>query len=198
MFATNLINADEKTRRKSSVLPHEMVKVKSIAAGHIAKEMRKHSLAEKLNAPPPSGDETVEITSGSVADEDGEYKIKIIPCLPAIATNLPEFSDGHKLIAYPRYVLDWLLFLVSFPFLCLFTWTIPDCSKAHNRKFFLVSFIASIIWIAILSFGMVTLVGRVGCILNIDKFTMGLVVIAIGTSIPVRFFFLGYVGRPFS
>ena len=82
-------------------------------------------------------------------------------------------------------MVDWLLFIASFPFLCMFTWTIPNCSKAHNRKYFLVSFFASIVWIAILSFGMVTLVGRVGCILNIDKFTMGLVVVAIGTSIPV-------------
>ena len=44
----------------------------------------------------------------------------------------------------------------------------------------------SIAWIAALSFGMVTLVGRAGCILEVDKFTMGLVVVAIGTSIPVR------------
>ena len=46
----------------------------------------------------------------------------------------------------------------------------------------------SILWIAALSFGMVTLVGRAGCILEIDKFTMGLVVVAIGTSIPVSLF----------
>ena len=45
----------------------------------------------------------------------------------------------------------------------------------------------SIAWIAALSFAMVTLVGRTGCILSVDKFTMGLVVVAIGTSIPVIF-----------
>ena len=50
----------------------------------------------------------------------------------------------------------------------------------------MVSFLASVFWIALLSFGMVTLVGRTGCILNIDSYVMGLVVIAIGTSIPVR------------
>ena len=43
----------------------------------------------------------------------------------------------------------------------------------------------SVFWIAVLSFGMVTLVGRTGCILNIDTYIMGLVIIAIGTSIPV-------------
>lgn len=49
-----------------------------------------------------------------------------------------------------------------------------------------MSFLSSVFWIAVLSFGMVTLVGRTGCILNIDSYVMGLVVIAIGTSIPVR------------
>ena len=43
----------------------------------------------------------------------------------------------------------------------------------------------SVLWIAILSFGMVTLVGRVGCIIGIDSYVMGLVVVAVGTSIPV-------------
>ena len=43
----------------------------------------------------------------------------------------------------------------------------------------------SVFWIAVLSFGMVTLVVRVGCILNIDTYIMGLVIVAVGTSIPV-------------
>ena len=47
LFENNLLN-DEQTRRKSSVghhsaYPQEMVKVKSIAAGHIAREMRRQS-----------------------------------------------------------------------------------------------------------------------------------------------------------
>lgn len=43
----------------------------------------------------------------------------------------------------------------------------------------------SVLWIMILSFGMVLLVGRTGCMLSIDTFVMGLVIIAIGTSVPV-------------
>ena len=74
---------------------------------------------------------------------------------------------------------------MAFPYLVAYTWTIPNCSK--NRKWYVVaaSFTMAILWIAIISFGMVTLVARVGCILNIGEFTMGLVVVAIGTSIPV-------------
>ena len=43
----------------------------------------------------------------------------------------------------------------------------------------------SVLWIAVLSFGMVTLVARAGCLIGIDSYTMGLVVIAVGTSVPV-------------
>ena len=48
----------------------------------------------------------------------------------------------------------------------------------------------SVLWIAILSFGMVTLVARAGCLIGIDSYTMGLVVIAVGTSVPVSTYFL--------
>ena len=47
------------------------------------------------------------------------------------------------------------------------------------------AFLMSILWIAIISFAMVTIVARVGCILNVGEFPMGLVVMAIGTSVPV-------------
>jgi len=43
----------------------------------------------------------------------------------------------------------------------------------------------SIVWILALSFAMVTLVTRAGCIINIDEFVMGLIIVAIGTSVPV-------------
>ena len=119
------------------------------------------------------------------ADEEEQEKMRPCPCLPAVSAEFPEYPGEGGVCAPFRFLLGWVLFVLSFPFICLFTWTIPDCSKRHNRKYFLASFTMSIIWIAILSFAMVTLVGRSGCILSVDKFTMGLVVIAIGTSVPV-------------
>ncbi len=52
----------------------------------------------------------------------------------------------------------------------------------------MVSFGMSVFWIAVLSFGMVTLVARAGCLIGIDSYTMGLIVIAVGTSIPVSIY----------
>lgn len=132
-------------------------------------------------------DETrVDIESmADVKEDEEEQKMRPCPCLPAVSAEFPEYPEEGGVLAPFKFFLGWVLFILSFPFICLFTWTIPDCSAAHNRKYFLASFTMSIIWIAILSFGMVTLVGRSGCILSVDKFTMGLVVIAIGTSVPV-------------
>ena len=49
----------------------------------------------------------------------------------------------------------------------------------------MATFCMSIVWILVLSFAMVTLVARTGCIIGVDEFVMGLVIVAIGTSVPV-------------
>ncbi|KAK3744351.1 hypothetical protein QZH41_016484 [Actinostola sp. cb2023] len=193
--------------RRGSVVPHqgEHIRIKSIAQGQIRREMRRNTefyhsnqipqpvvttvtpLDANGNAPnvddKGSRPQSTEVRFVDGEDEE-ERRIKLCPCLPGIAVETPEYSSEKSCLSPIKYILRWILCILSFPFVIIFTWTIPDCSKPHNRKFFLASFIASIIWIAILSFGMVTLVGRSGCILGIDKFTMGLVVIAIGTSVP--------------
>lgn len=193
-----------KAHRRSSVGflgPAEGIRLKSVAQKQVMREYRRRS---EMNQPavavvhvdangnahtvPMDDNRETKVGLGSMADvnvDEEEEKMRPCPCLPAICAEFPEYPPEGGVLAPFKYFLGWLLFVMSFPFLCLFTWTIPDCSKEHNRKYFLASFIMSIVWIAILSFGMVTLVGRSGCILSVDKFTMGLVVIAIGTSVPV-------------
>ena len=121
----------------------------------------------------------------SAEKEETEEGIRVISCLPPIKTELPSRQGKAGCISMAKYLFHWILFLVSFPFVVSFSWTIPNCAKPKLQKLFLLSFIMSVLWIAGLSFAMVTLVGRAGCILGVDKFTMGLVVVAIGTSVPV-------------
>ena len=120
-------------------------------------------------------------------EEEEEARMVLIPCLPAIRTAPPDIQLAREegKLGWVKFVLKWILFILSFPFMVAFTWTIPNCSE--NRKWYRVagSFVMSIVWIAIISFAMVTIVARVGCILQIGEFTMGLVVVAIGTSVPV-------------
>ena len=125
--------------------------------------------------------------AGSSTSTVEEAVLVLIPFLPPIRATPPDpkLAREEGKLGWVKFVLKWILFVLSFPFVVVFTWTIPNCSK--NRKWYIVaaSFSMSIFWIAVISFAMVTLVARVGCILNIDQFVMGLVVVAIGTSVPV-------------
>ncbi|XP_014681602.1 PREDICTED: sodium/potassium/calcium exchanger 3-like [Priapulus caudatus] len=137
------------------------------------------ALTPSPEAPPAADAET------EAAEEDVEAQMKPCPCLPAVNAAPPQRDEEtHVVWSWCKLLLSWALFIMSFPFVCMFTWTIPDCSKEHNRKWFWASFLMSVIWIAMLSFAMVSFVGRTGCLLGIDPYTMGLVVIAVGTSVP--------------
>ncbi|XP_076825636.1 sodium/potassium/calcium exchanger 4-like [Clavelina lepadiformis] len=121
--------------------------------------------------------------SEPTAEENNEV-FQVFPCLPPIRHPPPEKPDSSHCVPSAKYIGQWAIYGLSFPWICAYTWTIPDCSKPENRKWYLASFVASILWIAGISYFMVEVVEIVGCLLHIDTYTMGLVVIAVGTSVP--------------
>lgn len=62
--------------------------------------------------------------------------------------------------------------------------TVPDCGKPRWQKWYVASFIMSLLWIGVLTHYMVVWVTAVGCFLEVSPIFMGLVVLAIGTSVP--------------
>ena len=135
----------------------------------------------------PTGSQTSGSGGEEADEEEEEATIRLLPCLPAIKGAPPDLQEAKEggVWGWIKFIFKFILFILSFPFMVIFTWTIPSC--AINSKWYIVtaSFLMSIFWIAVLSFGMVTVVARLGCILGIGSFTMGLVVVAIGTSVPV-------------
>ncbi|XP_017402458.1 sodium/potassium/calcium exchanger 4 isoform X3 [Cebus imitator] len=86
--------------------------------------------------------------------------------------SMPE-ARGDKV----KWVFTWpLIFL-----LCV---TIPNCSKPHWEKFFMVTFITATLWIAVFSYIMVWLVTIIGYTLGIPDVIMGITFLAAGTSVP--------------
>merc|ERR1719389_797137 len=73
---------------------------------------------------------------------------------------------------------------VARPLNLIFEVTIPNCSLPHNKQKYLITFFASIIWIGVLSYFMVTWASKLGCIWNIHPAIMGVTVLAAGTSVP--------------
>ncbi|XP_072034066.1 sodium/potassium/calcium exchanger 4-like isoform X4 [Amphiura filiformis] len=117
-------------------------------------------------------------------DEEDEPTLRPCWCMPAINMYYPENDIMGETCGCFRLFLKWLLFIISYPFVCMFTWTIPNCGNPKYRKYYVASFGLSVLWIAALSFAMVTLVIRAGCLLKVDHYVMGLVIVAIGTSVP--------------
>ncbi|KAM9377948.1 sodium/potassium/calcium exchanger 1 [Pholidichthys leucotaenia] len=62
--------------------------------------------------------------------------------------------------------------------------TVPDVRNQKSRKFFVVTFLGSILWIAVFSYLMVWWAHQVGETIGISEEIMGLTILAAGTSIP--------------
>ncbi|XP_032962952.1 sodium/potassium/calcium exchanger 1 isoform X2 [Rhinolophus ferrumequinum] len=62
--------------------------------------------------------------------------------------------------------------------------TVPDVRRLESRKFFVVTFLGSITWIAMFSYLMVWWAHQVGETIGISEEIMGLTILAAGTSIP--------------
>ncbi|XP_073327895.1 sodium/potassium/calcium exchanger 2-like [Pagrus major] len=62
--------------------------------------------------------------------------------------------------------------------------TVPDVRNQKSRKFFVVTFLGSILWIAVFSYFMVWWAHQVGETIGISEEIMGLTILAAGTSIP--------------
>lgn len=84
----------------------------------------------------------------------------------------------------PDGIMDKILWLLSLPFKLIFFVTIPDCSKEHLAKFYLVSFAMCMAWLAGLCAVMVEFASEIGCLLNIHPVVMGVTFLAAGTSVP--------------
>eukprot|EP00038_Savillea_parva_P031630 m.88945 g.88945 ORF g.88945 m.88945 type:complete len:757 (-) comp9776_c1_seq1:103-2373(-) len=159
-------------------------------------------------------------TTVSVSDEDEEEQERLSCgqrcCVPCVYGDHPSAAEGEG----PWSVrAKWFGFIVSAPYVWLFTNTIPtsfraveepeeDDGKRHKKESFSRAgngggsdgtdasdppqllhhykgaFFMCILWIMVLSFIMVLFVIRIGCIIGIDDYVMGLVIVAAGTSIP--------------
>ncbi|CAG5101937.1 Oidioi.mRNA.OKI2018_I69.chr1.g68.t2.cds [Oikopleura dioica] len=119
-------------------------------------------------------------------DEEEEELCHLCPCwsfCPGVP-HIPPKLEEKTPIGILKFIGSIILFIMSFPFYVFYTFTIPRCDTDENRKWYLLSFIMCIAWIVALTYGMVTVVEHAGCILGIGHFTMGLVIIAVGTSLP--------------
>eukprot|EP00095_Tigriopus_kingsejongensis_P005989 maker-scaffold48_size466083-snap-gene-3.25 protein:Tk05989 transcript:maker-scaffold48_size466083-snap-gene-3.25-mRNA-1 annotation:"sodium potassium calcium exchanger nckx30c isoform x2" len=87
-------------------------------------------------------------------------------------------------LSWPGTCRERITYLLFLPIIFVLWVTLPDTRKASARKFFPITFIGSIVWIAVFSYLMVWWATVTGDVFLIPPPVMGLTFLAAGTSIP--------------
>uniref|UniRef100_A0A7S3DC54 Sodium/calcium exchanger membrane region domain-containing protein n=1 Tax=Palpitomonas bilix TaxID=652834 RepID=A0A7S3DC54_9EUKA len=93
-------------------------------------------------------------------------------------------EENNEEVKEKKSACSKFVWAVSLPLSYLFKFTVPDVSKKRWKKFYLLAFFLSILWIGVLSFFMVDFANKAGECFGISATVMGLTVLAAGTSVP--------------
>ncbi|XP_047241935.1 sodium/potassium/calcium exchanger 2-like isoform X6 [Girardinichthys multiradiatus] len=163
--------SEGKFREKASIL-HKIAKKKcqvedSEKANGVA------SRAEK-NLPNSSSVEVEEVTPpmNGTAGQEGE------------TAEEEEEEDQPLSLSWPESNRKRFTYLLIIPIVLPLWLTLPDVRKTSSKKFFPVTFLGAICWIAGFSYLMVWWAHQVGETIGITEEIMGLTILAAGTSIP--------------
>ncbi|KAM6980267.1 sodium/potassium/calcium exchanger 5 [Aplochiton taeniatus] len=98
---------------------------------------------------------------------------------------LNEIPEAQKSVfAMPENDLKRIFWVLSLPVITLLFLTIPDSRRRFWKKWFMVTFLMSAVWISAFTYLLVWMVTVVGETLGIPDTVMGLTLLAAGTSIP--------------
>ncbi|NXN06883.1 NCKX1 protein, partial [Indicator maculatus] len=93
-------------------------------------------------------------------------------------------NDEPLSLEWPETRKKQAIYLFLFPIVFPLWSTLPDIRNPDSKKFFVMTFFGSIIWIAAFSYLMVWWAHQVGETIGISEEIMGLTILAAGTSIP--------------
>ncbi|NXX84286.1 NCKX1 protein, partial [Urocolius indicus] len=132
---------------------------------------------EKADAPQdgqPSSDSDTSEDSSSESEEGSDDD----------STDDDDENDKPLSLEWPETRKKQAIYLFLFPIVFPLWSTIPDVRNPDSKKFFVITFFGSIIWIAAFSYLMVWWAHQVGETIGISEEIMGLTILAAGTSIP--------------
>ncbi|XP_055061834.2 sodium/potassium/calcium exchanger 2-like isoform X2 [Misgurnus anguillicaudatus] len=115
-------------------------------------------------------------------------EVEVTPPMNGNAVGPKEEEEEHEdqplSLAWPDTPRKQATYLVIFPIVFPLWLTLPDVRRETSKKFFPMTFLGSITWIAIFSYLMVWWAHQVGETMGITEEIMGLTILAAGTSIP--------------
>ncbi|XP_007955799.1 sodium/potassium/calcium exchanger 1 [Orycteropus afer afer] len=95
-----------------------------------------------------------------------------------------EANEEPLSLEWPETRQKQAIYLFLLPIVFPLWLTVPDVRRLESRKFFVLTFLGSIMWIAMFSYLMVWWAHQVGETIGISEEIMGLTILAAGTSIP--------------
>ncbi|XP_043933516.1 sodium/potassium/calcium exchanger 5 [Protopterus annectens] len=93
-------------------------------------------------------------------------------------------KEQPSVFAMPEEDFKRIIWVLSLPIIVLLFLTVPDCQRPRWKKWFMLSFLMSAVWISAFTYVLVWMVTVVGETLKIPDTVMGLTLLAAGTSIP--------------
>ncbi|NWY96659.1 NCKX1 protein, partial [Loxia curvirostra] len=136
-----------------------------------SKDTQKADVPQDGQAPPSSSDTSDDSSSESQEDSDGD-------------STEDDENDEPLSLEWPESRIKQAIYLFLFPIVFPLWSTLPDVRNSESKKFFVITFFGSILWIAAFSYLMVWWAHQVGETIGISEEIMGLTILAAGTSIP--------------
>ncbi|KAM8880895.1 sodium/potassium/calcium exchanger 2-like isoform X8 [Synchiropus splendidus] len=162
--------SEGKFREKASIL-HKIAKKKC----QVEDSEKANGVASRSDKNlPNSSSVEVEVTPpmNGTAGQDGE------------AAEDEEEEDQPLSLSWPESHRKRFTYLLIMPIVLPLWLTLPDVRKQTSKKFFPITFVGAICWIAGFSYLMVWWAHQVGETIGITEEIMGLTILAAGTSIP--------------
>ncbi|XP_066199823.1 sodium/potassium/calcium exchanger 1 isoform X2 [Saccopteryx leptura] len=95
-----------------------------------------------------------------------------------------EDNEEPLSLEWPETRRKQAIYLFLLPIVFPLWLTVPDVRRPESKKFFVITFLGAILWIAMFSYLMVWWAHQVGETIGISEEIMGLTILAAGTSIP--------------
>lgn len=93
-------------------------------------------------------------------------------------------EEGTMDLSWPDTTRAQIIYVLIFPLMFLFWLTMPQTRAGSKEKYYVVTFVGSLLWIMATTYLMVWWATLVGDVVGIPSKIMGLTILAAGTSVP--------------
>jgi K+-dependent Na+/Ca+ exchanger-like protein len=118
------------------------------------------------------------------ASRENADGVSVYSTRPAIVAAGADDSREDDELRMLDDALGRCLFALCVPFHAVFSFTIPEVRDDGSQARVCATFAACIVWLGILCIAMANFATAIGCLWNIDPLIMGVLVLAVGTSVP--------------